>query len=146
MVGRNHRDKFLAFCFTMVVIAPHVQAGGIGISWFRTCVRKVAVCNPLSISELLKLLAAKREQGVLVNCCELMCYVPPHPSGNWVPVGGGGYLMRFRNSLRVRSSLRKMPLKADVVVTALAFCTPRRVMQVCEASITTATPSGFSVS
>ena len=66
----------------MVFIAPHVRAGGIGISWFRTCVRKVAVCNPLSISELLKLLAAKREQGVLANCCELMCYVPPHPSGN----------------------------------------------------------------
>ena len=31
------------------------------------------------------------------------------------------YLIRFRNSLRVRSSRRKIPLKADVVVTALAF-------------------------
>lgn len=39
-----------------------------------------------------------------------------------------------------------MPEKADVVVTALAFCTPLRVMQVWEASITTATPSGLSVS
>ena len=37
-------------------------------------------------------------------------------------------------------------LKADVVVTALAFCTPRRVMQVWEASMTTATPRGFNVS
>ena len=40
------------------------------------------------------------------------------------------YFIRLRNSLRVRSSRRKIPLKADVVVTALAFCTPRRVMQV----------------
>ena len=40
------------------------------------------------------------------------------------------YLIRLRNSLRVRSSRRKMPLKADVVVTALAFWTPRSVMQV----------------
>jgi hypothetical protein len=52
------------------------------------------------------------------------------------------YLIRLRNSLRVRSSLRKMPLKADVVVTAFAFWTPLKVMHVCDASMTTATPRG----
>lgn len=56
------------------------------------------------------------------------------------------HLIRLRNSLRVRSSLRNIPENADVVVTAFAFCTPLRVMQVCEASMTTATPSGLSVS
>ena len=38
--------------------------------------------------------------------------------------------------------VRKMPEKADVVVTALDFSTPRMDMQVCIASMTTATPSG----
>ena len=56
------------------------------------------------------------------------------------------YFIRLRNSLRVRSSFRKMPLKADVVVMAFAFCTPLRVIHVCDASITTATPSGSRVS
>ena len=42
--------------------------------------------------------------------------------------------------------LRKMPEKALVVVMALDFCTPRMDMQVCMASITTATPRGWRLS
>ena len=45
--------------------------------------------------------------------------------------------------MRVLSDFRKMPEKADVVVTALDFWTPRMDMQVCIASMTTATPRGF---
>ena len=50
--------------------------------------------------------------------------------------------MRFRNSLRVRAELRNAPEKADVVVMALLFWTPRICMHVWLASITTATPRG----
>ena len=56
------------------------------------------------------------------------------------------YLIRFRNSFLVLAELRNIPEKADVVVMAFDFCTPRSDMQVCIASMTTATPRGFSAS
>ena len=61
---------------------------------------------------------------------------------------GLGYacLIRLRNSFLVLSSLRNTPEKADVVVIAFAFWIPLICMQVCDASITTATPNGLSVS
>jgi hypothetical protein len=43
---------------------------------------------------------------------------------------GINYLIRLRNSLRVRELDRKMPEKAEVVVIALCFSTPRSCMQV----------------
>ena len=49
-------------------------------------------------------------------------------------------------SLRVRGSLRKPPRTHDVTVIAPAFFTPLSVMQVCSASMTTITPSGFKPS
>ena len=48
--------------------------------------------------------------------------------------------------MRVFWLLRKMPENALVVVIALDFCTPRMDMQVCMASITTATPRGWRLS
>src|SRR5574344_1553322 len=52
--------------------------------------------------------------------------------------------IRFRNSFLVRAEVRNAPENAEVVVTALDFCIPLICMQVCDASITTATPSGWS--
>ena len=46
-------------------------------------------------------------------------------------------------SARVRESLRKPPRIAEVMVMAPGFFTPRMVMQVCSASITIITPTGF---
>ena len=59
---------------------------------------------------------------------------------------GYACLIRLRNSFLVLSSLRNTPEKADVVVIAFAFWIPLICMQVCDASITTATPNGLSVS
>ena len=52
--------------------------------------------------------------------------------------------MRLRNSFLVLAELRKIPEKAEVVVMALDFWTPRMDMQVWWASMTTATPRGWS--
>ena len=54
------------------------------------------------------------------------------------------YLIRFRNSFLVRAEVRKAPENAEVVVVALAFCTPLIDIHVCIASMTTATPNGCS--
>ena len=43
-------------------------------------------------------------------------------------------------SLRVLASDRQLPRTAEVTITLPAFLMPRQVMQVCVASITTATP------
>ena len=53
--------------------------------------------------------------------------------------------MSVMNSFRVRMSLRKVPVKAEVVVTEFCFWTPRTCMHIWAASMTTATPSGCSV-
>ena len=57
-------------------------------------------------------------------------------------------LIKFRNSDRVRASLRNAPSIALVTATEFCFSTPRMDMHRCVASVTTATPSGliFSVS
>src|SRR5258707_13331335 len=47
-------------------------------------------------------------------------------------------------SARVRGSFRKPPSTAEVTVIAPGFFTPRKVMHVCSASITTITPRGCS--
>jgi len=49
-------------------------------------------------------------------------------------------------SARVLGSLRKPPSTADVIVNAPGFLTPRSVIQVCSASMTTITPTGASLS
>lgn len=54
--------------------------------------------------------------------------------------------IRLRNSSRVRSSLRKTPSMELVTAKACCFSTPRMAMQRWKASITTATPSGRSIS
>lgn len=62
-----------------------------------------------------------------------------------VPDARGGYfLIRFINSSRVFACW-KYPVKSDVVVKEFCFSTPRICMHMCCASITTITPSGFSV-
>ncbi len=48
------------------------------------------------------------------------------------------------NSSRV-ASFSNAPLKSEVVVTEFCFCTPRIIMHMCWASMTTATPRGLSV-
>jgi len=48
-------------------------------------------------------------------------------------------LMSFKNSFLVSISLN-CPLKPDVVVALFCFCTPRIIIHICTASITTATP------
>ena len=47
-------------------------------------------------------------------------------------------------SMRVRSSFLKTPRTAEVINVAPGFLTPRIVMHMCAASITTITPFGFS--
>jgi len=51
--------------------------------------------------------------------------------------------MSFKNSFRV-GYFSNSPKKAEVVVTEFCFCTPRIIIHKCFASITTATPIGFS--
>ena len=53
--------------------------------------------------------------------------------------------MSCKNSALV-SLLSKAPVKSDVVVTELCFCTPRMLMHKWRASITTATPNGCNAS
>ena len=48
------------------------------------------------------------------------------------------------NSSRV-ASFSNAPLKSEVVVTEFCFCTPRIIIHMCCASITTATPRGKRV-
>src|SRR5262249_25133804 len=55
-------------------------------------------------------------------------------------------VIRAIASARVRESLRNPPSTADVTVCAPDFFAPRNVMQVCSASTTTITPSGFNCS
>lgn len=50
--------------------------------------------------------------------------------------------VRARNSLRERASVRSRPSMLEVMVLEPPAWTPRRVMQVCSASITTPTPFG----
>ena len=54
--------------------------------------------------------------------------------------------IRVMNSSRVRWSERKIPVKAEVVVADCCFSMPRICMHMWLASITTATPMGFSAS
>ena len=75
----------------MVVIAPKVRTGGIGISWHRMCAVKMLAPNPLTISGLLKPRAAKGEHAVLVSCCVLMGW--PTGVGRQVLVGRFGRQM-----------------------------------------------------
>ena len=53
-------------------------------------------------------------------------------------------LRSARNSERVRASSLKEPSRHEVVMTEFCFSTPRIIMQRCFASITTATPAGWS--
>ena len=54
--------------------------------------------------------------------------------------------MKLRNSLRVRASLRKVPVMRLVTIETPRLCTPRVVMHWCTASTTTPTPRGRSTS
>ena len=49
-------------------------------------------------------------------------------------------LIRRRNSSRVCGCERKFPSMHDVVIIEFCFCTPRIIMHICCASITTPTP------
>ncbi len=53
---------------------------------------------------------------------------------------------RPRNSSRVRASSRIMPSRRLVVSVDPSVFTPRNVMQLCSASITTPTPCGSRIS
>src|SRR5690606_2744573 len=54
--------------------------------------------------------------------------------------------VRRRNSARVRGSSRTTPSRLEVVRLEPGVLTPRRVMQLCSASMTTPTPWGCSTS
>src|SRR5256885_470054 len=54
--------------------------------------------------------------------------------------------IRFMNSMRVLRSVRKTPSMELVTQVAFCFSTPRIAMHRWNASITTATPCGFSAS
>jgi hypothetical protein len=64
------------------------------------------------------------------------------------PVAGRGCQLcrpaRVKNSARDRPSARSVPSMVEVMVVEPAACTPRSVMQVCSASITTPMPRGCS--
>ena len=61
----------------------------------------------------------------------------------WLPDADGDV---WATSLRLRSSSRKQPSSLLVTIVTPGVRTPRAVMQLCAASITTATPCGLKLS
>src|SRR5690606_16326804 len=70
--------------------------------------------------------------------CDLLAATPwfPHEGDEW-----RFQRIRLRNSLRVAALLRNWPSITEVTIEEFCFSTPRIIMHMCWASMTTATPA-----